>query len=88
MRFSGMRKCGLVFFVGALAGFAFLAVEICFFTAKVENRESDVAIVLGAAVWGDEPSPVFLERIKHAVDLRKTDAIGKIIFTGGVCHYA
>lgn len=32
---------------------------------------SDVAIVLGAVVYGDKPSPVFKERIKHGIALYK-----------------
>lgn len=40
-------------------------------------------IVLGAAAWGSKPSPVFKERIQHAVDLYKTDLTQKLIFTGG-----
>lgn len=84
MRFSDVRKWILALFICILSGFAVLAVEIHLFSSKVENRESDVAIVLGAAVWGDKPSPVFLERINHAVELHKRDIVDKIIFTGGV----
>jgi uncharacterized SAM-binding protein YcdF (DUF218 family) len=46
--------------------------------------KGDAAIVLGAAVWGDKPSPVFRERINHAINLYKTAMVRKIIFTGGV----
>ena len=40
-------------------------------------------IVLGAAAWGDNPSPVFKERIRHAVNLYQTQLTQKLIFTGG-----
>ncbi len=43
----------------------------------------DIAIVLGAAVWGDRPSPVFEERIRHAIQLYQHEQIEAIIFTGG-----
>jgi len=43
---------------------------------------ADAAIVLGAASWGDRPSPVFRERINYAVDLYKDGMVRKIIFTG------
>jgi len=46
-------------------------------------KPSDCAIVLGAAVYGDQPSPVFEERIKHAVALYRAGTVSKIIFTGG-----
>lgn len=53
--------------------------------SKVDDRpQSDVAIVLGAAIWKNAPSPVFKERINHAIFLYKSGVIGKIIFTGGV----
>ena len=44
---------------------------------------ADVAIVLGAAVWNDKPSPVFAARIDHAVTLFKNGHVKAIIFTGG-----
>lgn len=48
------------------------------------NIKADAAIVLGAAVWGNQPSPVFRERINHAIALYKQGYIHTIIFTGGV----
>lgn len=42
-----------------------------------------VAIVLGAAAWGSKPSPVFKERIAHAVHLYQAKTTQKLIFTGG-----
>lgn len=46
-------------------------------------RRSDVAIVLGAAVRGARPLPVFAERIRHAVRLRQAGMVDKLLFTGG-----
>ncbi|MDY7220038.1 YdcF family protein [Denitrificimonas sp. JX-1] len=40
-------------------------------------------IVLGAAAWGNKPSPVFKERIAHAVYLYEAGLAQKLIFTGG-----
>ncbi|MGO4890578.1 YdcF family protein [Anaerobacillus sp. MEB173] len=45
--------------------------------------KADAAIVLGAAAWGDEPSPVFRERINHSIWLYENGYVDKIIFTGG-----
>jgi uncharacterized SAM-binding protein YcdF (DUF218 family) len=45
--------------------------------------QADAALVLGAAVWGDRPSPVFQERIDHAIRLYEQGAVDCIIFTGG-----
>ncbi len=44
---------------------------------------ADVAIVLGAAVYNTQPSPVFAERINHAVNLYHAGKVKKLIFTGG-----
>jgi len=44
---------------------------------------ADAALVLGAAAWGDKPSPVFRERIRHAVELYQTGQVHWIVFTGG-----
>lgn len=51
--------------------------------AKPENRSADAAVVLGAAAWGSNPSPVFRERINHAITLYQTGKVRKLVFTGG-----
>lgn len=43
---------------------------------------ADAAIVLGAAVYGSKPSPVFAERINHAINLYHAGKVQKIVFTG------
>lgn len=54
--------------------------------AKIVSQptRTDVAIVLGAAVWRDQPSPVFAARIDHALDLLANGTVQQIIFTGGL----
>lgn len=44
--------------------------------------EADAAIVLGAAVSGDVPSPVFAERINHAIALYDQGRVQRLVFTG------
>ncbi|WP_260989777.1 YdcF family protein [Paenibacillus xylanexedens] len=46
-------------------------------------RTSDAAIVLGAAVQGDIPSPVFRERIEQAIRLYRAGTVRNLILTGG-----
>lgn len=53
------------------------------YTAEQSTRQSDAAIILGAAVDGDNPSPVFRERIEHAILLYCQGTIPNLIFTGG-----
>jgi uncharacterized SAM-binding protein YcdF (DUF218 family) len=48
-----------------------------------ETKPADVAIVLGAAAYGDKPSPVFEQRILHAVTLYKNRTVKKLLLTGG-----
>ena len=47
------------------------------------DAPADAAVVLGAAVWGAEVSPVFRERINHGIDLYRRGQVRKLIFTGG-----
>ncbi len=47
------------------------------------DAQADAAVVLGAAVWGAEVSPVFRERINHGIDLYRKGRVRKLIFTGG-----
>ncbi|WP_199698706.1 YdcF family protein [Aurantiacibacter zhengii] len=46
------------------------------------GARADAAIVLGAGVEGDTPSPVFRERIDHGIDLLRTGRVERLIFTG------
>jgi uncharacterized SAM-binding protein YcdF (DUF218 family) len=48
------------------------------------EARGDAAVVLGAAVYSDRPSPVFRERINHAINLYFQGQVEAIIFTGGV----
>jgi len=61
----------------------FIAVSIWRFGNMDERTQADAAIVLGAAAWHNNPSPVFLERIRHGVWLYENGYVDYIIFTGG-----
>jgi vancomycin permeability regulator SanA len=45
--------------------------------------DADAAIVLGAAAWGNKPSPVYRERINEAIALYKAGRVRYLVFTGG-----
>jgi energy-coupling factor transporter ATP-binding protein EcfA2 len=47
------------------------------------GNDADAAIVLGAAVYTDRPSPVFEERIRHGVALYKAGRVRLLVMTGG-----
>lgn len=47
------------------------------------DGNADAAVVLGAAVWSNSVSPVFRERINHAIELYRNGRVRKLVFTGG-----
>jgi uncharacterized SAM-binding protein YcdF (DUF218 family) len=61
-----------------------LAWQIAAYGRRHDPAPADVAIVLGAAVWGAEPSPVFAARIDHAVALYHQGRVRWLVLTGGV----
>ena len=62
---------------------ALTAARIYTYGRTTVDIEADAAVVLGAAVWSNSVSPVFRERINHAIDLYRRGKVRKIIFTGG-----
>lgn len=49
---------------------------------EAPDSRADVAIVLGAAVDEDSPSPVFRERIAHGITLYDEGRVQKLLLTG------
>jgi uncharacterized SAM-binding protein YcdF (DUF218 family) len=83
-----MRKRWVLGVLGGMAGAVLClwlhsAVQIYAYADVRSSASADAAIVLGAAVWGAEPSPVFAERINHAVDLYHDDRVAVLVLTGG-----
>lgn len=70
-------------FILAMAWLITTGIRIWSFAGEDHAKPSDSIIVLGAAANGDKPSPVFEERIKHAMTLYQQGIAPKIIFTGG-----
>lgn len=67
--------------VGCINAFA-----IYHFSLRDETHTADCAIVAGAAVMDDQPSPVFEERLNHAVALYRDGYVKTLIVTGGYSH--
>lgn len=59
-------------------------VDIVAFSRHSDLRSADAAIVLGAAVFDRVPSPVFEERIRHAVALYRAGRVRLLVMTGGI----
>jgi len=75
----GIKLCLLVLLVQA----AWCTWLVYSYSTRTASRRADAAVVLGAAAWGKNPSPVFRERINHALTLYQNERVEKLIFTGG-----
>ena len=60
------------------------ATAIYLYAGVNELTKADAALVLGAGLLQDKPSPVFAERINHGIWLYENRYVDKIIFTGGI----
>ena len=72
------------FLAMALSWIVFLALSIVHFAGKSDSQPADAAIVLGAAVARGVATPVFEERIRHAINLYRLRVVRVLILTGGV----
>jgi uncharacterized SAM-binding protein YcdF (DUF218 family) len=68
----------------AVVWLTILAALTVSFGEKRSEEPADAAIVLGAAVVNDQPSPVFAARLDHAVDLFERRIVSHLILTGGI----
>jgi uncharacterized SAM-binding protein YcdF (DUF218 family) len=78
-----IAKALLLTFVLLILTVGFLASRIYSYSNAGSDGPADAAIVLGAAVWSTQVSPVFRERINHGIDLYQNRKVKKLIFTGG-----
>jgi uncharacterized SAM-binding protein YcdF (DUF218 family) len=76
---TALKLC-LVFLILTIL---FTALRIYTYGNNSVDASADAAVVLGAAVWSTSPSPVFRERINHAIELYRRGKVRKLIFTGG-----
>ena len=78
-----IKKVLLVLVAALILAVSVIALQIYTYSDNVANVQADAAIVLGAALWGKDLSPVFRERVNHAIHLYRSRKVRKIIFTGG-----
>lgn len=72
---------------GAALLLSFLAcAEVALYGLRAHSGPADAAIVLGAAVFDDQPSPVLRERVRHGVWLLKQGRVRKLLLTGGLAE--
>ncbi len=82
-RMKKIAKAALLIFCVILLVAGLFAARIYTYRNATSDGPADAAIVLGAAVWGQQVSPVFKERINHGVELYRNGKVRKLIFTGG-----
>ncbi|MEI7515884.1 MAG: YdcF family protein [Betaproteobacteria bacterium] len=81
--FSFVFRMATMLLWSSIALFLILAANILAYSFNSSPTSADAAIVLGAAVWGNHPSPVYKERINEAIRLYKNGRVNWLIFTGG-----
>jgi len=67
-----------------LAWFAYVQWRIHAVKSEPLPDRADVGIVLGATIWGDEPSPGLKERLNLALKLYKEGRFPALIVSGGM----
>ena len=67
-----------------LIGVFATSISIVNYGKKDEKQSADVAIVLGAALSYNTVSPVYRERINHAINLYNEGYVKRVILTGGM----
>lgn len=67
--------------------FVGLAWQIIFYGNQSIEAQADAAIILGAAAWGNRPSPIYRERINQAIFLYKAGRVKYLVFTGGTPEF-
>ena len=83
LTFKRFRRIFLFLLIAVLAIYGGLCLRVLYDGRLQTPSSADAIIVLGAAAYHQKPSPVFEERIRHAVNLYKEGKAKKIIFTGG-----
>jgi uncharacterized SAM-binding protein YcdF (DUF218 family) len=77
----------LVFLITTLGLLWILYIQWMIFSVQHQKpNQSDVGIVLGAALWNDYPSPALQERLDAAYNLYNSGYYSKIIVSGGMDH--
>jgi len=78
-----LGKLVFLLLLTTVLGYGIAAWRVAQFGNERSDESADAAVVLGAAAWGDQPSPVYRERLNEALLLYQTGRVHRIIFTGG-----
>jgi len=78
-----IKLFALLLLIGAFwSGYVLYKIDAVERTAK--PKKADVAIVLGAAVWDNQPSPGLRERLDLALELYRNEYVPFLIVSGGL----
>ena len=81
------RIFGIILLIAAIfavISITVIGISISCYAKTDETQKADAAIILGAAVENGAPTPVFRERINHAIALYQDGYVRFLIFTGGI----
>lgn len=73
----------LALFVFAFIFYLYLVIKIYSYTNIDEAQSADAIVVMGASQWNGYPSPIFKNRLEHALFLYQKGLSSKFILTGG-----
>jgi uncharacterized SAM-binding protein YcdF (DUF218 family) len=82
-RLSTLLKVTSISIAFVLAAFLLIAGNVVASARAYETTRTDAIVVLGAAQYWSEPSPVFSNRLDHAVDLYQQGVAPTIVTVGG-----
>jgi uncharacterized SAM-binding protein YcdF (DUF218 family) len=78
-----MRRILLGVLVAVLAYFALTTALVTAWMGRDQHPRVDAVVVLGAAQYNGQPSPIYRARLEHALDLYSSGAAPMLVFTGG-----
>ena len=79
--FLNLIKIAFVGLVLAILPFSIFSVDTSF-SANESDEKLDTAIVFGAGIRGDKPSPVLADRLDKSIELWRADKIKTILVSG------
>lgn len=78
-----MRSLMKFVILAVIAYIAYSGYSVWTYGDNVTIPKADAAIVLGAAQWNGQPSPVLEGRLKQGIELYKEDKVNYLVLTGG-----
>lgn len=78
------RKISVILGIISAGICAVLTIKIHYYANIDDAKKADAIVVLGAAQWNGEPSPILKARLDHAISLYEKGLSSKFILTGGI----